>query len=865
MEIKRVVKRMFAVGAGAAMLGATAMGALAADLKDYPHMFVSEGSFNGYFVIGENSKPIDNIAMTDIATSMKYLKAESASGAATVEGDAWEVGTSAKIYEMGNNNASESTIAGETINGINTFIGDDELDALADGEWSTNEEEYEYQQFLFWDSTDTTSTIVKYSESDDDVTADHFFVKNDNPFARYKIEFSSTAQSDVTDSSGSSSTTGTYLDDFENTQLSIMGKEFTVVQARRPNSPAENSVKLVLMAGAATDTLLEGESKTYDAAGKKYDIVLSYVDAADAKFTVNGEATNKLSVGDTFILSDGSEIGVSELLYQDYAGGIHSATFYVGAQKWELRDNDVETAGSGSQAVKIGSEDIEGTKVKITGTDNNATFAISTIEINMTAEDDYFVPAGKKLSDIIVSTGDEKEILLGGLFDAEYKGLTTEETHDVRIKTSSARRYKLHLFDGDDKAVDLPLAYAEAQFNLSIGEDGVSGARSNQKRLALAESELIEKDDYFIVTAGTPSSGSAKSYLMQYKSSDASTDSNPKIKFKNLGSGETLEYSVSSTNATATIKLGGYSFEVYGSGITADDFPVKVALNGDNDITDAALVNFIDSFGSQWAFTVYPANLTNSSLNAWDRLALNSTEQNFITVTMSTPNTDDYDNTAPTNLVLNVTSGSGPELDFSLSGYTLISPDGETEVSYGYTSMGAFLTHENPSSDPSELTLVYPKAQRVPQVFVTTGATTTGSRKTGDWERVSVVDAVRFDSAISDAKAQNLIVVGGPCVNSVAAELLGNPDNCADGFTAGKARVKLFEHANGNVAMLVAGYSGEDTQLAGRVIAQQPEKLTGMELEIEGTSLRDVQVGAPSPAAPAAEPAAEPAAPAAEQ
>ena len=43
MKIKRMVKRLFAVGTGVAMIGATAMGAVAAaDLKDYPNFLVKD-------------------------------------------------------------------------------------------------------------------------------------------------------------------------------------------------------------------------------------------------------------------------------------------------------------------------------------------------------------------------------------------------------------------------------------------------------------------------------------------------------------------------------------------------------------------------------------------------------------------------------------------------------------------------------------------------------------------------------------------------------------------------------------------------------------------------------------------------------
>ncbi|MFH1395823.1 MAG: hypothetical protein ABIG93_00330, partial [archaeon] len=94
----------------------------------------------------------------------------------------------------------------------------------------------------------------------------------------------------------------------------------------------------------------------------------------------------------------------------------------------------------------------------------------------------------------------------------------------------------------------------------------------------------------------------------------------------------------------------------------------------------------------------------------------------------------------------------------------------------------------------------------------------------------------------------NLVVVGGPCVNTVAAELMGNPADCTEGFTPGKSRVKLFTQANGNVAMLVAGYSGADTRLAGKVIAHRyaDANFKGTEVEIEGTTYTDASIGAPT-------------------
>ena len=194
-----------------------------------------------------------------------------------------------------------------------------------------------------------------------------------------------------------------------------------------------------------------------------------------------------------------------------------------------------------------------------------------------------------------------------------------------------------------------------------------------------------------------------------------------------------------------------------------------------------------------------------------------------------------YKNVIKKILILDITPTTGPELRANLTGTTLVTPDGETEISYGYTSMGSKITFREPSGDPDELVLEYPEKQRLPQVYFTSGATTSSvSSSGGNMVSVEVVDATKLASEIADAEAQNLIVVGGPCVNRVAAQLLGNPIDCTEGFTVGEARVKLFEHANGNMAMLVAGYSGADTRLAGKVVANRPGDLVGMEVVISG-------------------------------
>jgi len=111
--------------------------------------------------------------------------------------------------------------------------------------------------------------------------------------------------------------------------------------------------------------------------------------------------------------------------------------------------------------------------------------------------------------------------------------------------------------------------------------------------------------------------------------------------------------------------------------------------------------------------------------------------------------------------------------------------------------------------------------------------------------KISIPPA-KLDTEISDATAQNIIVVGGPCANSVASAVSGIPQTdpeCYEQFTEGKATIKLYEQTTGKVAMMVAGFSALDTRRATRVLKNYKDyDLSGDEAEVSGTSLTDIAV-----------------------
>ena len=77
---------------------------------------------------------------------------------------------------------------------------------------------------------------------------------------------------------------------------------------------------------------------------------------------------------------------------------------------------------------------------------------------------------------------------------------------------------------------------------------------------------------------------------------------------------------------------------------------------------------------------------------------------------------------------------------------------------------------------------------------------------------------------------KNIVVVGGSCINSVAATLLGGA-HCGDAFTGatgvgpGAFLVETFDY-NGKVATLVAGYEKDDTDKAAAYLNNDDNAVT---------------------------------------
>ena len=209
----------------------------------------------------------------------------------------------------------------------------------------------------------------------------------------------------------------------------------------------------------------------------------------------------------------------------------------------------------------------------------------------------------------------------------------------------------------------------------------------------------------------------------------------------------------------------------------------------------------------------------------------------------------------PNNVLINISAASS-KVQFADSTADTIawkSPSSETTVSYAYRSMGDKWKWENPSNDPDQLTIEYPKSQRLPLVYITAGTAkvTTGTGEAVESVTINKIEvgATKLASEIADVNAQNLILVGGPCANAAASTVKGSPADCAAGYEAGKGLIELVETSGGKVALIVAGYSAADTRAATTVMANYGDyalKGASMEVTTATSTVKEVTAAAPA-------------------
>jgi hypothetical protein len=160
---------------------------------------------------------------------------------------------------------------------------------------------------------------------------------------------------------------------------------------------------------------------------------------------------------------------------------------------------------------------------------------------------------------------------------------------------------------------------------------------------------------------------------------------------------------------------------------------------------------------------------------------------------------------------------------------------------------GTLITIDNSDSDQKKATISYPDEQIYALVYVAANAATVGVSG-GSSAGAQLGDVLVKDTEVSSVSSKNLIVVGGSCINSVAANLLGGL-KCGADFTSatdvgsGQFLIQSFAspYSSTKVALLVAGYEATETGWASTYLRTQNVETTAGK-KYKGTSATSAEL-----------------------
>ncbi len=849
MNVKKAIKKVVALGVGVSMLGATLLGATAnpADLSEYPSPFVKDGMFNGLMVVGDDAAPADIIGVTDIAMSLQY--SSTVKETIQVSGDAGVMlgGDSVKIQRSG-----DVLELNEYLGNVTETLGSSDAEALKSFTVSNDKGTTDVNQYLrfAWDEPTSGSVsqgYVEYTTDEDDNVGDFLHFEDGEVAFKYQMEFVEGFESDIEDDNS--------LQDLEDETLHILGEDFAVLSAELDST----SLTLDLMGGAVHDTLEEGETKTYTLDGKEYEVTALIISDwagatgnAKVKLKVNGEVTNEMTEGDTEILNDGTTLGIREVLPNEAgetAGG-DILEFYLGAFKIQFDETGGESSNSYAGTVEVNEESIDDAELNILYTNTSDTVRISQISYVLStggiSGDEPYIAPGQGFREKL----DEPEGMLSDAWDIRYEGLSDPGMSEIQIKASGDDEYRLDFTNTQGVEYNNVRLVFSNSSGIYYGDDDDALIFEQGTDHTNETLYTIKQDDYFVLSHN----GNQDTGVTRILSLDSVSVTDKLVRMTDIGTGASVTSQYTGTLASTwgdcvgDINVGGYTFDFWCINNSASGKgEIQLLVDLDDDGSAGGEAGVVTLGGGK-------LDLGEQTAGAY-RPALSS-DWTWMTLTTESDNFDEA--TADEVMYFNVSKDSSDEVDVDISsnstiGLSFNSPEDNDEVNLGMTNYGVMVEEKDEDNDPNTLTFTYPLAQVLPQVFVTFEETVTmeggaGSITVERPQRIEVGSAV-LASQVSDPTAANVISVGGPCINSVTAEIMGltYPACGADsGLSEGEGIVKLYESGD-KVAIVVAGWEAEDTTRATRVLAdykvyQEAGQLVGSEVQVTGTSATEFTV-----------------------
>ena len=797
------------------LVGSTVALAAAAS---YPAPFVENGAADVAVVYGSD---MDMAAVTDITTSLSSALGPTGT-TGTPSGEYVQLDKSANRINLGN-----------ALNGpFGSTVDDEDLPTLlADGTYTADDSDtFDYEQKINLGSATMThfrdsefENLVGYTERTPTVG---FKISSSTYIMNYTLDFLDNVLSDVV--SGD-------LDDIEGSDLPLFGKNYYVTDFKN-GTAVGNLGKLTLLDSAQTTLIDEGESVTLDVGGTSYVISAQIYSSSEVVFTINGETTNTLNEGETYNVN-GDYLGVRDILYISKDSGTSSVDFSLGSGKIELEHKT---------DVKINGDSVTGLKAYLySGSSSGASTVFDKLALEWTTDDVSFLASGSELT---LPGFETINFRMNELVRSEEEMVTLENDGDTSIELN------MPIKDGD---ASLNLLYAN-----STGEFSGLG-KASDNRLATSHNGTLWFFDKrggsnfhtkFVVSYN--SSSDAQSYILDMNVALDTGDNRNETTIKNTVTGETWSERV----VGDTFDIGDVSFSINTLGANSTDQWAVISA-GSN-----VVFNTIYTPGGLRVYLPY--ELTNETIgyggDNTTASAASANEANFGSINLSSTSGateihesttaghskaswylfldgEDKDDTLAGGVAFNMTVDDTSTGELQVSQVNNAGTGGPTGLEIGDSSntyeayivddvAPRTLHYTDGSQDYARAYYPSGDSETYAEVFLTDVSASSG--ETTNLGSVTVMDSELESSGFQN---RNLLVVGGSCINSVAAALLGSDTPmCGDSWTdatnagSGQYIVQTFNNPNApaKVATLVAGWAAGDTQNAATFLKTQPADIT---------------------------------------
>jgi hypothetical protein len=868
--MKKFIKKISAIAGSALMIGLSMGTAMAAN-------FPSGYSANDAIVVGSSA------ALSDTTGAQSIIELLGTSGSTSVSVD----GASIKL----NSGSDYVYLNDDLAENIQTITKTNLPNTLADGTFTDDDgTEYDYEQTISIGTS--ASSSVGFSDSDNDFDDPTILMdlstSTTNYIYRWSVTFDNAVNFTAADSEGE--------------EIVLFGKTYTVGTATDDNT-------LVLLGGSDSSTINVGETKTLSVNGESYEVVLSGISSdttAQAGITVNGESqtftqgqTKNVAGIDVYmktVFRTGDNIGYIEVQL-----GADKLTLETGnAVQYGSDNTDIDgTLVTMTPATALGMQNLTAMTIAVAAEDNDANHILmgesftdpvfGTLSLVFEGAHNAPVIVGQEdtASDrnmLEISKGGDRELQLT-FTDATGTTATVPFTYQNLLQDDSG--YDIEVVEGANLTDDEYFILNSGNYQHLMQMTKVDADNSGQ----VTFKDLVTGTSYG-TTSGTDHTSPQTIYIsnqaytitannaiaVAITSSDYATrkaifpyielvsGEDHRFAFTDeVGIGDTVTTGANDTAVESKafdLPTGVITFRIADAGIydantTTVDYEIDESgtwtniaalnANGTSEELSFAVGTAVYNFDlSVTDVTAAVLTVVNASIDTGFSAGLNPTDEQISPGILFVEDEDKSESTTTTknSIFLNTSDSTystvlAPLFSNTVSTEYDTNTFDDTDFTGYLTNFGTYVLRDSSDTNQAFVSLTYPKQPMYFDISFAEADAVSSTSSTG-------IGAVLVkDSEVSTVSSKNLIVVGGSCVNSVAAKLLGsNVPLCKQDFTAaagigsGQFLIKEYDnpYTTGKVALLVAGYDAADTSNAATYLTTQNVDMSKVKTGYKGTS-----------------------------